>query len=295
MRVLVAGWFSFEGMGATAGDLMARDVVLAWLREASVPSDLALAAPFAGGVDWRGVEPSNYSHVVFVCGPCGNGPPLDEFLARFDGRSLIGIDLTMLDPLEIWNPFDLLLERDSSATSRPDLSLLRLAPRVPVAGLILIHPQSEYGRRDLHRTANHALESLVEQTPLAVVKIDTRLDVNQTNLRNDREVEAVIAKMDVVLTTRLHGLVLALKNGVPVVAIDPVSGGGKVLRQGEVLAWPFVFEVDGLDPERLSLALAACLEPGARERAAGCAREAMRKLDDVRPRFLAALQILPRS
>ena len=26
MRILVAGWFSFEDMGATAGDIIARDI-----------------------------------------------------------------------------------------------------------------------------------------------------------------------------------------------------------------------------------------------------------------------------
>lgn len=35
----------------------------------------------------------------------------------------------------------------------------------------------------------------------------------------------VLSRMDVVVTTRLHGLVLALKCGVPVLAVDPVAGG----------------------------------------------------------------------
>ena len=49
-------------------------------------------------------------------------------------------------------------------------------------------------------------------------------------LRTAEEVESLIARMDVVLTTRLHGLVLALKHGVPVVAIDPIAGGAKLRR-----------------------------------------------------------------
>ena len=70
------------------------------------------------------------------------------------------------------------------------------------------------------------------------VKIDTRLDTNQTGLRTPAEVESVIRKMDVVMTTRLHGLVLAIKNGVPVIAIDPVAGGAKIKRQAESIDWP---------------------------------------------------------
>ena len=38
--------------------------------------------------------------------------------------------------------------------------------------------------------------------------------------------------MDAVVTTRLHGTVLAIKNGVPPVVIDPIAGGRKVLRAG---------------------------------------------------------------
>lgn len=39
----------------------------------------------------------------------------------------------------------------------------------------------------------------------------------------------MLRRLDVVVTTRLHGLVLALKNGVPALAVDPVAaapGGG---------------------------------------------------------------------
>jgi hypothetical protein len=63
MKVLVAGWFSFEDMGATAGDLMARDVACDWLHAAGHACDVALAPPFVGGVDWRAVDPEAYSHV----------------------------------------------------------------------------------------------------------------------------------------------------------------------------------------------------------------------------------------
>ena len=81
MKTLVAGWFSFELMGATAGDLMTRDLACEWLTRAGRPYDIAVAPPFTGGVDWREVDPAGYSDVVFVCGPLGNGPPVDAFLA----------------------------------------------------------------------------------------------------------------------------------------------------------------------------------------------------------------------
>ena len=95
MKALVAGWFSFEQMGATAGDLMARDLACEWLAGGGHAYDVALAAPFTGGVDWRAVDPRRYSHVVFVCGPFGNGGPVTEFLQRFAGRRLVGLDLVL--------------------------------------------------------------------------------------------------------------------------------------------------------------------------------------------------------
>jgi hypothetical protein len=244
MKTLVAGWFSFEQMGATAGDIFARDLVCEWLERAGHSYDIALAPPFEGGVDWRSVEPKNYSHVVFVCGPFGNGPPITEFLPRFVGCRLIGLNLSMLESLETWNPFDLLLERDSSSTSRPDMTFLSRQAHVPVVGLVLIDTQPEYEEKDTRHIANDALHRLVASREISVIPIDTRLDTNCTGLRTPAEVESLIARMDVVLTTRLHGMVLALKNGVPALVIDSVAGGAKVQIQANTIGWPIVFTDD---------------------------------------------------
>ena len=90
VRVIVAGWFSFRGMGATVGDLLARDVAVSWLAGAEIPYDVSTVAPFGDGVDWRTADPAAYTHVVFVCGPFGNGPPVAEFLHRFRKCRLSG-------------------------------------------------------------------------------------------------------------------------------------------------------------------------------------------------------------
>jgi len=289
MKTLVAGWFSFEQMGASAGDLLARDLVCDWLRQAGHTCDVALAAPFDGGVNWQAVDPSSYSHVVFVCGPFGNGEPVAGLLERFAGRRLVGVNLSMLEPLDAWNPFDLLLERDSSVRSCPDLTFLSRSPRVPVVGVVLIDSQPEYGRRDLHRVANDAIQRLVASRKMAAVPIDTRLDSNRTGLRRPEEVESLIARMDVVLTTRLHGTVLALKNGVPAVAVDPVAGGAKIRRQAETLGWPVLLASESLTDEALRRAYEYCLTEEAREKARECADRAAVALTKVRETFIAAL------
>jgi hypothetical protein len=281
VTTLVAGWFSFEGMGATAGDLLASEVVQSWLLDAGEDFDVAFAPPFPTGVRWEDADPSRYDHVVFVCGPMGDGPPVREFLDRFSGSDLIGIDLTMLDPIETWNPFGLLLERDSNRTSRPDLTFAARPRRVPVVGLVLMHEQPEYGERDRHRPANDALVSLLEQRPCARVAIDTRLDEGTNPLRTPEEVVALVAAVDVVVTTRLHGLALALASGVPALAVDPVAGGAKITRQAARLGWPHCFPA-GTSIDVLRDALDACLEPGAARAAREVGHRARNELDEVR-------------
>src|SRR5262249_15620796 len=141
-----------------------------------------------------------------------------EFLGRFAGCYKVGLDLSMIRPVGEWNPFDVLLERDSDRAARPDLSFLCRRPRVPVVGVALVHPQREYGPRGRHAEADAALGRLLAAREAALVRIDTRLDENATGLRTAAEVESLIARVDLMVTTRLHGMVLALKNGVPALA-----------------------------------------------------------------------------
>jgi hypothetical protein len=288
VTVLVAGWFSFEHMGATAGDLLVRDVACAWLDEARRSYAVATAPPFTGGVDWRTVEPRDYEQVVFVCGPFGNGPPVDAFLERFRHARLAGLNLSMLDSLEAWDPFDALWERDSSRTTRPDLALLSTPAAVPVVGVVLVHPQKEYAG-GMHAAAEAAIDRLLASRELAAVRIDTRLDHNTTGLRTPNEVISLIARMDAVVTTRLHGLILALKHGVPALAIDPVAGGAKVLRQAQAVGWPVAFPADALADDELCTALQYCLTPKARREAALAAQRGTRDLAALRDEFIASL------
>lgn len=289
MKTLVAGWFSFKRMGASAGDLLACDLVCRWLEEIGQEYEIALAPPFEGGVDWTEVDPARYERVVFVCGPFGNGEPIVAFLERFSGCPLIGLNLSMLQPLDQWNPFVALFERDSSVTARPDVTFLSDRTIVPVVGLILIDAQPEYGEGDLRRVADAAFDRLIANREMSVVRIDTRLDENRYGLRTPAEVESLIARVDVVLTTRLHGLVLALKNGVPAIAIDAVAGGHKVSRQAETLGWKWIFRADQIQQSALETAFDACLTEEAREAAVTCAERAGARLQETRDAFQESL------
>jgi hypothetical protein len=291
MKTLVAGWFSFTGMNATAGDVMARDVACAWLADAGVAFDVANVPACGAGVDWRDVDPARYDQVVFVCGPFRDNAVTAEFLDRFRGRRLVGLDLSMLQSLSQWNPFDVLFERDSERARRADLVFASQQPAVPVVGLLLVHPQPQYGERAMHDAANKAIRQLVDARPMSVVTIDTCLEHNKAGLRTPAEVESLIARMDLVLTTRLHGLVFALKNDVPALAVDPIAGGAKIHQQCAAVGWPICFTADALPESELDNAFEYCTTTAAREKARSCCARAREQLDQLRSQFTDAVTL----
>ena len=286
---LIVGWFSFEQQGATAGDLLVRDLVSKWLADADIKHSVVVAEPFDDGLRWDAIDPQAYTDLLFVCGPFGNGWPITDLLRRFSHCRIHGINLTVLENLDSWNPFTNLLERDSSRASRPDLVFLSPPTRVPIVGLVLVHRQLEYGAQARHTEVDEIVRNVLDQKDVAIVPIDTRLDVNSTGLRSPAQVESLIARMDVVVTTRLHGTVLALKNGVPVVPIDPIAGGAKITKQIATIGWPILLDADTLTHDSLKAALEACLTESMRERARECGDRARHLLKDVPRDLIAAM------
>jgi hypothetical protein len=65
------------------------------------------------------------------------------FLDRFPAAKLAGVNLTILQTLEDWDPFDLPLERGNSRNYNPDISLGLDAKLVPVVRRVLIDAQPE--------------------------------------------------------------------------------------------------------------------------------------------------------
>jgi hypothetical protein len=285
MRALVAGWFSFENSDATAGDLLASDLVRDWLTSAGFSSDIALASPFAGGIALEHANPADYPLVVFVCGPFMRNAWEAEFLAKFAESFIVGVNVSLPVSLADWSPFDELVERDSSRTARADITFGTKQKLVPVVGVCLVEP---YDEADVSE-ANAAIERLLTSREMTLVRIDTRLDVNQTGLRTKAEVESLLARMDAVVTTRLHGMVLSLKNGVPALVIDPEEGGGRIRRQAETVGWPTVFTVDRLELPAIERALDFCLSSEGRNRALECARRAIADVKASRRAFIDAV------
>lgn len=282
-RTLLAGWFSFHDGEATAGDLAARDVVSAWLNDAGIGHDVAMSPTFGTGVDWRSVDPAAYRSVIFVCGPA-HGAQVRSLRDRFRGARAVAVNVSIVDPTDA-QLFDVVFERDSTNVSNPDLSLLRDVDDLPVVGVVLAHPQPEYGE-GLHHHVAEIINRSVASFDCASIGLDTRVDphadASAPEGRSVAQVEAAIARMDAVVSSRLHGFVLALKHGVPAVAIDPVPGGAKVTRQAAALGWPAVLPGDGLSEARLHEVLRWCLTRDARSAARACVEEARRRLTALR-------------
>src|SRR5439155_3667805 len=121
VRALVAGWFSVANGGATAGDLLVRDVVCGWLRQAGIEHDVAQERALGPGVDWFRVSPARYSDVIVTCGPVGPGLAVTDIPARFPHCRRLAVGVSLIgDPAAA--PFDVLLERDGPGPARPDLA-----------------------------------------------------------------------------------------------------------------------------------------------------------------------------
>ncbi|MEV6904984.1 polysaccharide pyruvyl transferase family protein [Amycolatopsis sp. NPDC051372] len=276
MRVLLTGWASFLHGEATAGDVLGLRAAAAALAAAGIDHDVVWSLAFRPGMlHLDAASPGDYTHVVFGCGPV-HGPQLRDLHERYSECRRVAVGVSVPDPADPGDPADAavtgfhrLLPRDDATTSAPDLSLGAALSSVPVLGVVLAPRQPEYGTAGRHDEVHDALTGWLAGLDCAHVSLDSRLAHEdwQRCATPDQFVTA-LSRMDVVVTTRLHGLVLGLKAGVPVVAVDPVSGGGKVTAQGRALDWPVVAASDAGDRALLDDRLAWCLSADGRARAA---------------------------
>ncbi|HWG12098.1 MAG TPA: polysaccharide pyruvyl transferase family protein [Streptosporangiaceae bacterium] len=289
-RVLLTGWFSFLHGEATAGDVLALDAVRRALDDAGLGYDVAWSPVFRpGALRLEDADPDRYTHLVFVCGPV-HGAQIDGLHTRFAALRRIAVGVTVIDRnAPAYTGFDLVLARDGDlGPALRDLSAAvpALAP-VPVVGVVLATGQGEYGERRRHETVADQLASWLAGKTCAPVPLETRLDTRDWRLCSTADAfQALLSRLDVVVTTRLHGLALALRAGIPALAIDPVEGGGKVTAQASAWGWPAMLPASqAADYGRLDTLWDWCLSPGGRRAAAGTTRAGR----DQAPAMLTAL------
>jgi polysaccharide pyruvyl transferase WcaK-like protein len=178
--------------------------------------------------------------------------------------------------------------------ANPDLAFVSITPTVPVIGVALVHSQPKYGNLQRHEQLRYAVESYFEMSGSARINLDTLIQENTANIQSVSQFEALLRRVDVVLTSRLHGLVISLKNGTPTVAIDPIAGGAKVTAQAKALEWPLLLSGDGIDGNKLAEAISKALQPEIRERIRRTQNAATDKISAIHRDFLKQLILLRR-
>ena len=272
-RMLIVGWPSFLHGEATAGDVLAMEAARGVLSEAGLRCDLAWSPVFRpGGRTLEDSPPEDYTHLVFACGPV-HGWQVEELHDRYRSCYRVAVGVSVIDAADpAVTGFHQVLTRDAPGTAgRLDLAAAVPVPEVPVAAVILAGAQPEYAARGRHTPLTDELGGWLATLECARLTVDTRLAHGDWRSPGTAaQVEAVIARADVVVTTRLHGLVLALKQGVPALAVDPVAGGAKVAAQAAAWGWRVLLTRSGspvLDRDELDRRWAWCRSAEARARA----------------------------
>jgi len=258
MGILVSWWGSFEQGGETLGDLWAVTAVvnkLLGLQHKVVLASLTRYGEFPVDVrSWRDVQPSEISALVFVCGPVvGSFTEFQSLIQRFAGCKKIAIGVSILPQSspKHWNPFDVVIARDGLSPSWGDIAPAFDSSKMetpgdissrPCVGLCLRGQQSEYGKKAcLADQANQTAQKLAAKTDLTIQVLDTKL---HNDPRRSAQIVEEFRQCRLVITTRMHGGVLALCAGIPALGIDQISGGAKLYAVLSSAGWPYVIRAE---------------------------------------------------
>lgn len=289
-RTLVCGWFSLDGGEATVGDVLSMVEVSETLRKAGVAVDVATNDGFSEGLRLTQVRPEAYDRLVFVCGPL-HSDRVAALVDRFPHARKVAVNVSVVDD-DLAQRFDKIVPRDDGDTANPDLALPGASSRLPLVGVVRAHPEPEYPAAR-HRQVDQAIRFALASQPCATVDYDTRVhpaaDPLAAHARTPEETATIAPRVDVVVTTRLHGMVVALAQGTPAVAIDPITGGAKVARQAETLGWPCRLLAGEANSEQVSEAVTWCLTDEAHELAGQIAGAQSARLSALRRQVLAAV------
>lgn len=249
MRALVTGWPSFLHGEATAGDVLSMRAVAAALEAAGIACDIAWSPVlYPAGVCLDDAAPERYTHVVFACGPA-HGEQVRDLHRRYARCHRVAVGVSIIDPDDpaVTDFHDVLARDGDGENPRRDLSAAARCRPVPVVGVALAPGQREYGAARRHDDVTARLTAWLSRGDCARLPLDTRLD--SRDWRHPATADqflSLVRRVDAVVTMRLHGLVLALREGVPALAVDPVAGGAKVRAQAAAWGWPAVVAAEDL-------------------------------------------------
>ena len=263
-RTLIIGAFSFFDKCATFGDIQAMEVLVSWLVENKMEFDVIdNVSDETKIMTLNSVDPYKYDTLIYVCGPFGK----NEYLRKFAHCLKIGVDISIQNDKSNYinknECLDFIISRESPNETNPELAFKAKSDKVLVVGVALVHPQGEKNV-SAHEEVEKAVKKYFNKSKHASIILDTMINVsilgntirrNKTNITTVSQLEALIRKCDVVISSRLHGLVYALKNNVPVVAIDPIIGGRKITAQSKEINWPILIQGQGISWQAIDRAV----------------------------------------
>jgi len=156
-------------------------------------------------------------------------------------------------------------------------------------GIIQVHPQPEYGNRQRHEKVKKIINNYLMLEDIAYINLDTLYKGNILPVKNAAQFECLVSKLDVVITTRLHGMVFALKKGIPAIAIDAIAGGAKVTAQAKAIGWPIIFNGDDLNEKKIQQVVNLCLNGSMNQTIKDIRPNILAKLDKIKSEFQKGL------
>ncbi|WP_421760756.1 polysaccharide pyruvyl transferase family protein [Devosia sp.] len=198
--------------------------------------------------------------LAFVCGPLLDRSPLRDFLYVHRRARKLALGVSILPNNEsITSRFDVIVARDGISDSTFDFAASEIVPPDPwranairSVGLSLRGPQKEYGpnRVGQSKKCEALLRDLAARMSIPIVQIDTRiLPANDT-----AKIKADFVRSDIIFTTRMHGALLALALGKPVIALDQIPGTAKVTAVLRKIGWPHVYSAEFVTADMLDAA-----------------------------------------
>lgn len=287
-KFLIASHSSYDNPFTTFGDTAAMKVVIKWMKEIDADFDTACLKEHGfDGLDITKVNPQNYHTLIFVCGPWGMD--MKNLVQRqFPNIGIIGIDLSV--EKNIAHGLDLLIPRDFDGEHNPDLALISRTDSRPLIGIAMVHNQPEYGDRQQHQLVHEQIERYLESEDVAWVALDTLWKDNKSGIPDTIAFENLICRLDAVITTRMHVLVFSIKQGIPVLAIDAISGGAKVSAQAMALDWPLILESDNVNKKTIKKAVDKCLSGEMKQSVLHSQKYALKQLEKIETRFKESIK-----